>query len=105
MSTVTLYHVSPSFNKASIEKEGVSPDYSRGRGKRCYWVTEAALMWAIAHISSRHDVPVNRLHVFVTSLPFEALQRSGRYGVFYARGVIHPNYDFPAYVRVREIPI
>jgi hypothetical protein len=61
---VTLYHVTPTANYASIAAYGIHPRYSRGKQKASWYVRADMLLWAIAHTSARHHISVERLTVY-----------------------------------------
>lgn len=79
---ITLYHVSPSYNLASILKEGVSPYYSRGAKRVSWWTTHKNLMWAIAHISRRYAMSANTLVVFSADIPELLLLKTRWCGIY-----------------------
>jgi len=60
-----LFHITPAGNLRSIERYGIDPRkrYPERIGTRSYFVEESQLMWAIAHTSARHIVPVTKLGV------------------------------------------
>jgi len=82
---LTVYHVSPDFNAASILAQGVLPSMSRGKEKVSWFVVRDNLTWALAHVSDRYRVPVACIAVFEIHAPVEALIRSGHSGVYKAR--------------------
>jgi hypothetical protein len=82
-----VFHVTPISNLDSILKLGIAPEYSRGKRLACYYVTPDSLLWAVAHVSYSHDVPVSRLAVI--RLRFHKLMKSsGTMGVYYCRATM-----------------
>jgi len=62
-----LFHVTPAANYDGIHTHGVNPACSQGRLKSSWWVEENRLLWAIAHVSARHHVPVDEIDIWATT--------------------------------------
>lgn len=97
LSNMILYHVTPTRNIVSILDEGIDPEYSKGARKVSWFVTELMLMWAIAHVSSRHSVGAHMISVCVCEQIEVDLQRTRWRGVFTSLDVIKPVSVFSAY--------
>lgn len=50
-----LYHVSPTYNDASIRDNGVLTRYSQSAFRRLYFVERAWIDWAIQHVREQHE--------------------------------------------------
>jgi len=80
----TLYHVTTPDGARGITKVGyVNPYLAQGRRKASYWVDEDRLVWALAHVSALHGVPVNMLVIVVANHMEDMLFRTALPGVFY----------------------
>lgn len=77
-----LYHVTPNFNTNAIIGAGVEPSLARGKQKVSWWVTWEKLNWALAHISSRWNVPVSGLTIFAKKFENGEIQRWPVEGIF-----------------------
>lgn len=64
IETKTLYHVTPDKNRGSIAVHGIEPILATGKQKLSWFVDKSRLVWALAHCSARHNVPVSDLVVF-----------------------------------------
>lgn len=86
----TLYHVTREAVSQSIWGEGVSPAYSTGRNRVSWWVDLETVYWALAHVSARWDVPVNKLIVCEASIPASLLHKWMRPGIYFTHATIKP---------------
>lgn len=75
----TLYHVSPSKNRASILAHGLEPSlFSRGAQKKLWLVEWKEIMWALAHTAKRHGVRPEDCDVWIINkLAIKRLQKTG----------------------------
>lgn len=78
----TLYHVTPNWNLENIKRFGVSPQFAQSVRKWTYWVDEERLLWALAHTSLKHSVPVGMLLVCVSLQDESELTRTHMRGVY-----------------------
>jgi hypothetical protein len=85
-STIKRYHVTTAANIPSILQRGVSPDFSRGKLKVCWFVDSMRLSWAIAHVSQRSGFSVADLYVCDVWAASEYFKRTRMPGVFTASG-------------------
>ncbi len=83
-----LFHVTPEFNLNSVLKSGIDPKRSRGKLEVSWWVNEARLTWAMAHVSARWSVPVNKLLICHASIPEVSLKRTAFEGVFMVASLV-----------------
>lgn len=60
-----LYHLTPAYNAASINRLGVHPDFATGVIWRVYFVQRAAINWAADHISKKHGCTLEFVAVFM----------------------------------------
>lgn len=81
----TLFHVSPIINLKSILDQGVRPEYSRGKQRVSWYCDEPRLLWALAHISARYSVPVDRLVIFALDADVETFAKTRWQGVYQSR--------------------
>lgn len=81
-SSELVYHISPLFNLESIKELGIDPTFARGKTWRCYFVEASLIMWALAHVSSKFDVPVSALVIFTVAKG--AHMKRWRGGVWYS---------------------
>lgn len=60
-----LYHVSPEINRLNILKMGLLPELAQSYKRKAVYACEGhALMWAIIHVSTRHEVLPYELDVY-----------------------------------------
>jgi len=96
-----LYHVTPNTTRDSITRQGVEPIYSRGKMRVSWWVDRSRLMWALAHVSAKHQVSVDKLDIWVTTdKQIKNRHRSAWQGVFYTPCRTIPSHHYSA---TREI--
>lgn len=94
---MTLYHVSPEVNTASIQKLGVDPFHSKGKKKVSWWVEWEALLWAISHVSARHQVSVDKIRVWaVSEEQLGDFARTAWIGVYTLDSMVLPRYGYRA---------
>lgn len=58
---IPLFHVTPETNLLSIAQRGVDPEFSEGKLKRSWFVSETQLVWAFAHVAARRDKKLSEL--------------------------------------------
>jgi len=78
-----LFHVTPAGNLRSILDYGIDPrrKYPERVGTRSFYVEENQLMWALAHMSARHVLPVTKLAVLrMNAYPEARIQRYKKIG-------------------------
>lgn len=56
-----LWHITPAYNVDSILIYGIEPSRSNGSHKRIWLVQWKGIVNALAHVSARHSVPVDKL--------------------------------------------
>lgn len=93
-----LYHVTPVANIQSIRQAGISPVFSQGKKPVCWYVSERNLVWAIAHVSTRHRKTVNQIVVYQVRLPDDVVKRTAWVGVYTCADVVMSSYPMPATV-------
>ncbi len=81
--TGVLYHVSPEENAQSIDISGVLPMYSKGKMTVSWYVRRADIVWALAHMSARHNVPCDKLIVCAVVIEWKHMKRTSRPGFYY----------------------
>lgn len=92
-----LYHVTPNTTHDSITRQGVEPIYSRGKMRVSWWVDRSRLMWAIAHVSAKHQVSVDKLDIWVTTEGNIKNKRCAPWkGVFYTPCRTVPSHSYSA---------
>lgn len=91
-----LYHVTPEYNLDNIMREGVRPDLARGKMSASWYVSKHGIVWAIAHTSLRHDLPVSNLIVMTCMLPMLVTKRTGIKHAFCTKSRFTPEYWTPA---------
>ena len=77
-----LFHVTPSRNKRWIEKQGIRPDKSKGQRLVSWYVTSDMLMWALAHVSKRHNLPTRAIAVVALSWDIVEIEHTRWSGVY-----------------------
>jgi hypothetical protein len=82
-STGVLFHITPEENAQSIDTSGILPMYSKGKMQVSWYVRRSEILWALAHTSSRHDLPTNRLVVCAVVIEWEKVKRTSRQGFYY----------------------
>lgn len=91
VSSLTLYHVTPSRNVGSIAMSGIEPILATGKQQLSWYVERSRLLWAIAHCSARHHLPVNELTVFEMPANYvRNLRRTAWRGVWCSPCVARP---------------
>lgn len=80
-----LYHVTREHVVRNIWERGVHPEYSTGKMLVTWWVDEPEVMWALAHVSARWQLPVDRLVVIEADIPEQDITRWSRVGIYYTR--------------------
>jgi hypothetical protein len=101
------YHVSPRKNRDSIGKSGIEPIMSLGKLKVSWWVSERALLWAVAHCSARHSVSVAELDVWTYNHP-QGLKNKTRtkwQGVVFTPCRVIPSGVIPAAIVVERLKL
>jgi hypothetical protein len=102
-SIMMLYHVTPRWNRSGIIERGVDPAKSHGKTPRSWWVSDARLFWAIAHIADYYNLHVNELDVWTTNDGnFRRLVRWPTVGVYYSPFVVFTILVRSASVYVQE---
>jgi hypothetical protein len=90
--SVVLYHVTPEYNVESIMRDGVRPELARGKMSASWYVTKHGIVWALAHTSLRHDIPVSNLVVMTTMLPMSAMKKTGIRNAYCTKFPFTPEY-------------
>lgn len=62
-TTKILYHVTTRYRADLIAARGIDPERSKGKRKVSWYVDQAKVDWAIAHVSIRHNCPVANIVV------------------------------------------
>jgi len=83
-----LYHVSREANVNSILELGVSPAFSLGNQRVCWYVDAGRLSWAISHVSNNTGLSVAELHVFTVLADWNFFKRTRLVGVFTSSQVL-----------------
>lgn len=90
-----LYHISPRANRPSIMRLGLSPAFAQAERRKAVWAVEhKALIWAIMHVSIRHDVRPDLLDVYLIA-PFKDW-RCHQGSIWYSPAIEVPVYWQPA---------
>ena len=97
-----FYHVSPRKNRGSILVSGIEPLFAVGTDHKVYLVEKHRLLWAIAHCSARHHIPVNELDIWTIS-HVPRVKRTNWNGVFITRCRVTP-FDYEQAERYCEQP-
>jgi len=84
-----LYHVTPAKNRRWINAQGVRPDKSKGKKHVSYWVNENMLIWAIAHVSKRHNVPTRSIAICAVPNHMIAVVNTKWNGVWTCDHIVH----------------
>ena len=90
LAMLTVLHVSPACNHASIAERGIDPTYHKGGYKSSWLCEKFQLNWALAHCSMRHNVAVSNLEVWTAIIGTDRLIRTKWGGVYRVQGVIVP---------------
>ena len=94
--SMLLYHVTLEENVRSIMIEGIRPDLARGKAQASWYVSKAGILWAIAHTSLRHNVPVSELVVMPSLLPCLVTKRTGIKYAWCTKSRFTPEHWTPA---------
>jgi len=97
-----FYHVSPRKNRGSILVSGIEPIFATGKEQKVWLVETARLMWAIAHCSARHHIPVNELDIWKVTY-VTRVKRTAWQGVFSTTCRVVP-FDFELAEKFVEQP-
>jgi len=81
-SPSVLYHVSPAKNRANILSLGLDPIFSLGKEQKLWLVSAHRVMWALAHCSARHHMPVNELDIWTCQGHAPKIKKTSWSGVF-----------------------
>ena len=84
----TLYHVTPEKNVDSIDVNGLSPLFAKVATKRIYLVDYERIPWALIHVSSRDDIPLEKLVVYKCHVHKARLRREPTIGLYSVRSVV-----------------
>jgi len=83
---MNLYHVSPKSNHLAIAKTGIEAAFAKNKSHTSWFVDWSRVGWALAHVSSRHKVPVDDLEIWIViAEQVRNVKRSRLQGVFYTR--------------------
>ncbi len=94
--SIMLYHITSEENVNAIMMQGVRPDLSRGKMSAAWYVNKRGIVWAIAHVSLRHDLSVANLVVMTSMLPRKVVRKSGIAHMFYTKSCFIPEAWSPA---------
>jgi hypothetical protein len=78
-----LYHVTTVRNLKSILDDGIDPEMSAGMLEASWYVERAKVLWSIAHISARHEIPTSEVYVCRAQVNFSLMKRTNQPGVYY----------------------
>jgi hypothetical protein len=81
--TGILYHVTTAKDVMNIWDVGVDPQYSRGKLEASWYINKHNILWAIAHVSARHQVSVDQLYVCAVLIEWKSMRRTARPGFYY----------------------
>lgn len=70
-----VYHVTPVSNIKSIFELGINPIFAKGENKRCWYVGEDRVLWAIVHVSAKFELSVDRLMVYCCEVRSHELRK------------------------------
>jgi len=87
-----LFHVTLDIKLQSIKHHGVDPKYATGKMIASWWVAENRVVWALAHVSAKWEMSVDRLVVLSIHQSGGVFFRWSQPDTWYARGVIHPEF-------------
>lgn len=73
---IPLWHVTPETNLLSIAGLGVDPEFSEGKIKRCWFVSETELVWAFAHVAARRKLQLAELSAVRVLAPERIIKRT-----------------------------
>jgi hypothetical protein len=94
--TVTVFHVTPTENLASIRRNGINPEYHQGKRIASWYVHNDMITWAIGHCSARHHIPVDHLTVISVTVPRKQLSGTSMPGVYYTAFRLVAGSSIPA---------
>jgi hypothetical protein len=95
MYTPTLYHVTTQENYRGIHYDAaIRPDKAAGPSKSVWLVTQGRLAWALAHVSQRHQTPVNKLIVLRVFVDRQNLIKTPLVGVWRTTEPVKPRGRF-----------
>lgn len=81
--TRILFHITPTKNLQSIYENGVCPEFSTGKLDASWYVNKHGVLWAIAHVSARHNISVNEISVCAVLIEWKSMRRTARPGFYY----------------------
>lgn len=73
----------------SITENGIDPKCSTGKRKVSWYVDKSMLLWAIGHVSARHNVSVADVLVFDVDIDYDLLKLTRWRGVYTCSQVIY----------------
>jgi len=80
-----LYHATRENVIGAIWSEGVDPHASTGQLKVSWWVDYETVIWAIAHVSARWAIPVDKVVIVEADILPSALSKWARPGIYMCR--------------------
>lgn len=84
-----LYHATPKRNLDSIKRNGINPDFSKGKEKVIWYHTKAKRHWAILHTQKRHKVHIDDIAIITVQITRSKLKRRRR-RLWTTTETIHP---------------
>jgi hypothetical protein len=94
--SMVLYHVTPDVNEMPIMAFGIRPDLCKGKTQSSWYVSKQGIIWAIAHVSLRHNVTPHNIVVMACMLPVSALKATGIRYAWRTTQRFQPEYAIPA---------
>lgn len=82
MPYMDLFHVTPEENLYSIGRYGIDPSFAIGKLKSVWMCAEPSIAWAMAHVSFRKKISVDKLAVLRVSVEFTSLKRTAWRNVY-----------------------
>jgi len=88
-----LYHITPTTNNVSILTRGLDPAFSRGKRKTVWLCDWTRIHWALAHVSFKHETPVNELSAFMITLERSEVINTAWRGIYNYSGIIKVTHN------------
>lgn len=100
-----LYHVTTRYRLDLIVARGLDPYKSRGKKKVIWLVNSEKVAWAIAHVSIRHNVPVENIRIQAVYLSDQDIYRAPNTGVYCLpeKIYVNPALNFSARAALKKI--
>jgi hypothetical protein len=101
---MTLFHVTRTRNRESIDRLGLLPEKSTGKEKAVWMVTKSLIWWAILHtVQKPGRGSIDKLIVYKCVIPRNKLRRFGR-GTWRCYETVRPVSLLPAAAYAMNYP-